>query len=122
MTGSGNRVDGGDELLPEIALVGQGLTAVRGEAVVTAAVLTRTLDPSAGDQAAVLEAGQDGVERSDPELQAAAGDDLDLFADFVAVARPVFDQGQHEHLGAAFLEFAAEHDGKKYNGSEVMLV
>src|SRR5262245_18260597 len=61
MACSTDRVDGGDELFPEVALAGEGLAAVRREPVVGPPVLSGALDPGAGDQAAVLESRQDGV-------------------------------------------------------------
>src|SRR4029079_13267712 len=101
---------GADELPPPPAYPRPRLPAHRRQPVVPPPALAGALHPAPGDEALVLEAAQDGGERCDPESQLAARRALDLLADLVAVARPSFEERQHEHFRAALLELAAEHD------------
>jgi hypothetical protein len=113
MTGPRDAIDGEHELGPEAALAGKRFPAGGGEPVVAAAPFAGALDPAAADQAAILEPAEDGVERSDPEGQAAVGATLDALADVVAVPGAVLEQGEDEQLRAAFLQLAAEHAVKQ---------
>ena len=87
MAGPHDLVDGGHEFVPGAALGLQKFAARGRQPVTTAAALARLFEPAAGDQAAVFQAEQDGVERSDAKADLAFGALLDEFADVVAVAR-----------------------------------
>src|SRR4029079_5087928 len=63
---------GADELPPPPAYPRPRLPAHRRQPVVPPPALAGALHPAPGDEALVLEAAQDGVERSDPESQLAA--------------------------------------------------
>src|SRR5687767_7027005 len=106
---SDHLVDGGDVGLPRLALLGQDAAALGGQPIETALAMPRLLDPPALDQAAVLETKQCRVEGRQGEAEAAAGARLDELADLIAVPRLRLQQRQHQHLGAALLQFGAEH-------------
>src|SRR5215203_2422528 len=101
-----DRVDVG---LPGGALAGEDVTPLRGQPVEAAFALTGFLHPSTFDQSAVLEPEQGGVERRQGKGQASARTGLDQLPDLISVARPIFDQRQDQHLGAALLQFRTEH-------------
>src|SRR5690349_6185137 len=113
MVDSGNRLDGFDagdpvegreEVLPGRAFARQDLAAFARDPVVAALALSGFLDPAAFDQAAVLEAIERRVERSDVIAEGAVGALADEPGDIVAVARLILDQRQDQEIGAAFLE------------------
>src|SRR5262249_41922710 len=110
--GSHHRLHGVDEGLPGLTLLGQLPASLRREPVEASTPLARLLDPAALDPAAVLETEERGVERRQGERQPAARAGLDELADFVPMAGPGLEQRQDEHLGAAFLQFCAEHCAK----------
>ena len=74
------------------------------------------LHPAPFDQSFFLEPAQNRIQRTDPELQPAAGSTLDQLSDFVAVTVSFFEQRKNEKLGTSLFEFAAK------NGSETILV
>src|SRR5262245_6101015 len=99
----------GHELVPERALTPERLTAAGREPVVAAAPLAGLFQPAAGDQAAGFEPAEQRIERGDAIAELAAGALLDQPADFIAVPRPAGEQRQHQELGAALLQLAAQH-------------
>ena len=92
-----------DEAGPVFALRRQHRAAAVGDAVIAAAALARLLHPSALDQRALFEAIERGVERRHREVHRAAGSQLDLPPDLVAVVIRFVDQREDEEIGAAFL-------------------
>src|SRR5687767_9400940 len=104
-------VDGRHVGRPRLSLLLEHAAAILRQPVITALAFAGLLDPAALDPAAILEAEQGRVEGRERELQPAAGSLLDQLADLVSVPRPRFNQRQHEHLRAAFLQFRAEHGG-----------
>src|SRR5262245_16805070 len=102
---------GRDELAPQRALLAQEAAALGRERVVAAPHLAGLLEPAARDQPAPLQPPQHRVEGRDPEAELAGGALLDQLADLVAVAGARLQQRQHQQLGAALLQLAAEHPG-----------
>src|SRR5262245_42603042 len=97
------------ERLPVIALPGEHAPAFGGEAVEAAAPLAGLLGPPALQPAALLEPVEQGIERRDVELEAAAGALLDQLADLVAVAGARLDHRQDDQLRGALFQLAIEH-------------
>src|SRR5580700_7295841 len=115
MAGPHNSVDGGNKLLPGTALGLQELAPGRREPVTAAAALAVFLQPAAGDQTAVLQPEQDGVQRPDAKADLAVGTFLNQLADIVPMARPAFQQSENQQLGTAFVQIAIErHAVAKY--------
>src|SRR5580704_16315715 len=104
MAGPYNSIDCGDKLLPGTALGLQELAPGRCEPVTAAAALAVFLQPAAGDQAAVLQPEQNGVQRPDAKADMAVGAFLNQLADIVSVARPAFEQSENQQFGAAFVQ------------------
>src|SRR5215813_1756508 len=77
-------IDGGDEPLPPLALLGEHRASVAGETVVAPPPLSRLLDPGADDPAAALEAIEQRIQRSDLELHVALGALFDDLTDLIA--------------------------------------
>src|ERR1017187_2450606 len=108
MAGPHNSVDRGDKLLPGTALGLQELAPGRRQPVTAAAALAVFLQPAAGDQTAVLQPEQDGVQRPDAEADLAVGAFFNQLADLVSMARPAFEQSENQQLGAAFVQVPVE--------------
>ena len=87
MAGPHDLVDGGHEFVPGAALGLQEFASGGRQPVAAAAALAGLFQPAAGDQAAILQAEQDGIERSDAEADLAFGTLFNQFAEVVAVAR-----------------------------------
>src|SRR5574338_485232 len=83
----GDAVDGGDELLPAVALGLEGGAAVGGEAVEALAPLAGLLDPASDDPPALLHAVEERVEGRDVEDEDAARSGLDELLELVPVSR-----------------------------------
>jgi hypothetical protein len=92
----------GHEILPTFLFGAKGFAALGCEAVIAAAALLGFFDPASGDPTFLFEAVEERVEGSDVEFESAAGAELDELGDIVAVAGLVFEEGEHEELGAAF--------------------
>ena len=58
------------------------------------------------DQPAAFEAIQERIQRGDAKANLPVGALLDQLRDLVAMALLFLDEGEHQHLGAAFLEVA----------------
>src|SRR5580700_30418 len=108
MAGPYNSIDRGDKLLPGAALGLQELAPGGREPVTAAAALAVFLQPTAGDQAAVLQPEQDGVQRPYAKTDLAVGAFFNQLADIVSMARPPFEQSENQQLGAAFVQVAIE--------------
>src|ERR1035438_2264795 len=104
MAGPHNSVDRGDKLLPGTALSLQELAPGRREPVTAAAALAVFLQPASGNQAAVLQPEQDGVQRPDPEVDLAVGAFFNQLADIVPMPRPAFQQREDQQLGAGLVQ------------------
>src|ERR1700691_4185617 len=87
-------IDGAGKGAPADALVGERFAAACGEPIKTAATPASRF-PRSRHPAAAFEAVQQRVERSDMETDHACGAFSDEFADFIAVARLVFEQCQN---------------------------
>src|SRR5690349_20184410 len=79
MFSSGNSGDGLDKQLPRGALCREHAPAFRGQLVEPPAALAGLLHPGAENPAALFEAVQQGIERSDMELQLAVRPGFDQF-------------------------------------------
>src|SRR5262249_28780729 len=116
-----NPVDGGHKLVPGAALVFQKLAARGCQPVQPPPPLARLFQPAAGNQSPVLQAKQYGVERTDAKADLPIRTLFNEPADLVSMARPPFEEGKNEKLGAAFAEVAIEHyasrkyTSRKYN-------
>src|SRR5260221_689689 len=66
-------VDGGHKLIPGAALVLQNLASPRRQPVQASPPLARLFHPAAGNQAAILQAKQNGVERTDTKADLPLG-------------------------------------------------
>src|SRR5215218_8687714 len=108
MLGLRDVANGGDEALPSRALDCQDLAAGRGQPVIAAAPLASLLDPATLNPAALLQAIEQRIERGDAEPYGAVRPRFDDLADLVAVAWPVLDERQDQHLGAALFQLAIE--------------
>src|SRR5215471_21505022 len=97
-----NLVDGGHKLVPGAALVLQKLASRGRQPVQAPPPLARLFQPAAGNQAAILQAKQNGVERTDAKADLPIGTLFDELADVVSMARTRFEEGENEKLGAAF--------------------
>lgn len=96
MFDSCNSADGGDEILPALALGTKHLAALRGQGVTAAAALFGLLHPAAIDQALLLQPVKQRVKRGDVKLQSAARPDLNQLGNFIAVAGVTLQQRQPE--------------------------
>ena len=76
-----------------------------GEAVIAAAALFGLFDPASGEPAAVFEAREQRVESGHVEAKGTGRTELDETGDIVPVAGFLFEKGEDEELGAAFLPF-----------------
>src|SRR5262245_56806757 len=110
MAPSDDLVNSGDVGFPRVAFVLQKRTAFCGQAIVAPARTCAMLHPAPFDQSFFLEPAQNRIQRTDPELQPAAGSTLDQLSDFVAVTVSFFEQRKNEKLGTPLFEFAVEHD------------
>src|SRR5580658_5428749 len=108
MAGPHNPVDRGHKLLPGIALGCEEFAPGWRQPVAASAALAVFLQPAAGDEAAVLQAEQDGVQRPDAEADLAAGTFFNQLADIVPMARAAFEQRENQQLGAALVQVAIE--------------
>ena len=90
-------------IVASFALRCQHRAAAFGDPGITATSLAGLLDPAAFDQRALFEAIERGIKRRHREPHRAAGPDLDLASDLVAVVIGFVDQRQDEEIGAAFL-------------------
>jgi hypothetical protein len=106
MLNSSDEADGFDELAPAFPLRLKNLFAGRSEPIIATPALSGFLDPASTNPAAFLEAIEEGIKGSDVEAQGTARTELDELADIVAMAGPVFHEGENEELGAALLQFA----------------
>src|SRR5262245_53455522 len=102
-------VDGEEELLPGLAMRGEGRAAVGGEAVVAPAPLSRLFHPAAVDESALLESQQQRVERRGVEGEHALRLCGDQLAQLVAVSRLFFQKREEQELCAALLHRQFEH-------------
>src|SRR5690349_16417241 len=75
-----------DERFPALQFCGQDFSSGRGDFVVAPSALARFFHPTALQTAALFEAIQQGIQRSDMKLQSAIRAKLNLLADVVAVA------------------------------------
>src|SRR5215831_3152475 len=98
-------VDGGHEILPALALRLEDFSTFSGEAVIAAAALFGLFDPASGEPAAVFEAREQRVESGHVEAKGTGRTELDETGDIVPVAGFLFEKGEDEELGAAFLPF-----------------
>src|SRR5690349_20416492 len=108
MVGCGDLPDGFDEHGPSRAAVAEDLAAGGGEPVETLAALAVLLHPPALDVPAVLQTINQRIARGHAEAYGATRAGFDLLADFVAMALPGFEQGEHEQLRAALLEIPVD--------------
>src|SRR5918994_4128564 len=95
-----------EELLPQAAPRRQDVPPFRADPVVPSPALARLLDPAPLDPASALHAVEGRVEGGRVEPQRPLRPRLDELGDLVAVARPLFDQGEDQELRAALLELA----------------
>src|SRR5207249_1849931 len=112
---AGDRPQRRHEPAPVGPLLGQHPAPRIGDPVVTPPALSRFLDPSAPDPAAILHPVERGVERREGESQAAVGALFDEPCDLVSVMALAVDDGENQDLAAALLGFvdrtAARHGG-----------
>src|SRR5690348_3986363 len=120
MTTPENLVDRVAELFPRAALPLEDGLAFGRQAIEAAPAVAGLLDPAAGDEAAVLEPAQHGIQRSDAKRQPAAGLGLDELADLVAMPGARAQQGQDQQLGAAFLQLVVRHDARAPSAINVL--
>jgi hypothetical protein len=102
-------IDGTGEVQPDASLFREHGTSSSGQAVETPSAFSRLLDPAARQEALVLEANQNRIQRSDAEGKTPAGTALDELGQVVAVAGTGFQQGKDQEFGAALLQFSAEY-------------
>src|SRR5580658_4112638 len=115
-------VDGGHKFVPGAALVLQKLASRRRQAVQAPPPLARLFQPAAGNQAAILQAKQNGVERSDAKADLPLATLFNSLAEVVSVARTRLKKGENEEFGAAFGEIAIKHYSLwKYTSGTYML-
>src|SRR5579871_5145927 len=101
-------VDGGDVGPPRLALAREHPPAKSREPIEAAVPRAGLLDPAALDPAPRLQAQERGIERRQREGQPSARSRLDELADLIAVARPILDQGEDQHVQAALLDLGRE--------------
>jgi len=89
-------LDGLDKHLPAVPLGSENLSPLACQAVIPSSPLPALLHPSALQPAPLFQAIEQRIERGHVEAQSAAGALLDEFADFIAVARPSFQQGKDQ--------------------------
>src|SRR5690242_11571574 len=102
-------VDGGDEVLPALALRLERRAASGREAVEASPALAGFLDPAPDDPAALLESIEQGIERRDMEHEHALRARLDQLLQLVSMSRLGGKQGEDEKLRASLLELIGEH-------------
>src|SRR6185312_1234674 len=103
-----NALHGSHKFKPGITLLLQDLASGGRELVIAAAALACFFHPAALDPAALLQSVQQRIKRGNVEGERAVRLLLNELADFIAVARTGFQQGEDEQLSAAFLEFTVE--------------
>src|ERR1700733_4633697 len=92
MFSSCDSIDRVDKFGPRTALLLQYCLALCGQLVISAPALAGLLHPSAGDEAAFLQAIKQRVKRGNIERERAFRALLDQLADLIAVTRAVLDQ------------------------------
>ena len=97
-----------EEVLPGVTVAGERVTSGFGQPVVSPPALAGALDPTAFDQAAIFEAVERRVQRSDVKADGPPRAVRNQLADFVAVPTAFFEQGEDEEFGASALQFAFE--------------
>src|SRR5439155_25550456 len=102
-------VDGDHKCVPGTTLVLQEFASRGRQPVQAPPPLARLFQPAAGNQAAILQAKQNGIERADAKSDLPVGSLFNKLAEVVSVARTRFKKGENEKLGAAFAEIAIEH-------------
>ena len=95
--------------------------AARGRQPVTAAAaFTGLFQPAPGDKAPVFQAEQNRVQRADTETDLALGALLDQLADVVSMARPPFQQSEHQQLRTTLAQVTIEHTSSNYTSETHM--
>jgi len=95
--------DSADKFPPALALLRKSFLTLRRQTVVTPPSLIGLFDPATMNQAALFEAVEQGIQRSDVEAQAAPGTGFDELPDVVTVARLVLEQ--RERISNSALPF-----------------
>ena len=95
--------------LPLLTLPSQHDAPCRRHRVKTPPPLPRLLDPAALDPAAPFHPVEDGIERGDTKLDLPARPFIEELPDVVAVASTAFQDGQHQQLHGAALQFDVCH-------------
>src|SRR5688572_23220478 len=110
MIGSDDLIHGRDIGVPCFPFVLQMRAALRSQMIVAASRTARAFDPASFYQTFFFEPAEHRIQRSDPEMQFAAGPLFDELSDFITVAVAILEQRQNEKLRTAFLELAVEHE------------
>jgi hypothetical protein len=100
---SSGRLKRGHEFTPTATLFGQDLTPHARQFVITAPALSGFFDPLSRNESFAFQPVKDGIKRSYLKGNCATRLPLDLYSDFIAMARPVFELRQYKELCTAFL-------------------
>jgi hypothetical protein len=100
--------DRSNKVAPIAALSRKHFPAGSGESVITPAPLAGFFDPATADPSAAFQAIQEGIERTDIEMEDTARPQLDQLADLIAMARSIFEERQDKELSAPFFQFAIQ--------------
>src|SRR5260370_11419871 len=101
----GDAIDTGYKFVPAAKLRSEDSAALARQTIVTATALSVLFDPASTQPATAFETVEQRVERGDVKTNSAARALRDKFADFVAVARPSFDERKNEEFGATLFPF-----------------
>src|SRR5262245_19616964 len=98
-TQPGKLRQGCDKAAPVVALDGERLAALVGDAIAAPPPLPRTLDPPAAHEVALLEAIERRIQRGEREPERPLRSPLDPAGDFIAVQRLVLDEREDHEIG-----------------------
>src|SRR5262245_13031900 len=109
MVRSYDLIHGRHVCVPGVAFVFEKSPAFGGQMVIATPGPSSAFNPPALDQRFFLEPAQNRIQRTDPEMQAAARSGFDQLSDFVAMPIVLFEKRKNEKLWTAFFQFAIEH-------------
>jgi hypothetical protein len=111
-----------NELVPDATLRGEIFATDWRQAVEPASTFPSFFHPAAGDEISLFKTAEDWIERADAKLDTPFGARFDQLANFVAMARPRFDQGENKEFRAAFFELTIEHTARQYTSVKNMSI
>ena len=109
-----------NKLIPDATLGREIFAADWRQAIEPASALPSFFHPAASDEISLFQTDEDGIERADAKLDTPFGARLDQLANFIAMARSRFDQGENEEFRAAFFELTIEHTALEYTSAQYM--